>query len=118
MTPTKATFRVADHFAKSAPSVRATYSAILRAARALGPVREDPKKTSIHLVRETAFAGIATRKNGLTLTLKAEQPIANPRVYRAEKASANRWYLQVRLAQPGEVDAELAGWIKQAYELA
>jgi Domain of unknown function (DUF5655) len=118
MATAKATFKVADHFAKSEPSVRATYTAILRAARALGRVREEPKKTSIHLVREKAFAGIATRRNGLTLTLKAQRRIAHPRVHRAEQASANRWHVEVRLAEPAEVDAELAGWIKQAYELA
>jgi hypothetical protein len=118
MPATKATYKVADHFVKSEPAVRSTYAAILRTARSFGPVKEDPKKTSIHLVRTTAFAGIATRKSGLTLTLKAEQRIASPRVHRAEQASVNRWHLDVRLADPAEVDGELQGWIRQAYELA
>ena len=60
-----ATPTVAAHFQKSSPPVAATYAALLKASRQLGPVREDPKKTSIHLVRETAFAGVATRKDAL-----------------------------------------------------
>jgi len=41
--------RVALHFAKSDPAVLATYRRLLDAARARGPVTEDPKKTSVHL---------------------------------------------------------------------
>src|SRR6266516_7693014 len=44
------------------PPVRAIYKRLLNTAKAIGPFTEDPKKTSIHLTRRTAFAGIATRK--------------------------------------------------------
>ena len=118
MPTSTSTYTVADHFTKAAPSVRATYDAVLRAARSLGAVREEAKKTSIHLVRTSAFAGIATRKNGLILTLKAAQPIKSPRVRRAEQASANRWHLEVPLGAPSDVDVELQSWIVQAYNLA
>jgi hypothetical protein len=111
-------FTVASHFGKSADSVRATYDALLSASRTLGPVIEEPKKTSIHLVRKTAFAGVATRKDSLILTLKAERRPKSRRVHRAEQASANRWHLQIRLTSPNDVDAELRGWLTQAYELA
>ena len=97
--------------------MRATYDAILSAARALGPVKEDPKKTSIHLVRASAFAGVATRKNALILTLKSTHDIQNSRVRRAEQASANRWHLEIPLSLPADVDAELRSWLKEAYTL-
>ena len=109
---------IASHFGKAAAAVAATYAALLKASRALGPVREDPKKTSIHLVRTSAFAGVATRKDSLILTLKATRPIKSPRVIRAEQASAHRWHLEIRLCAPTEVDAELKVWLAQAYELA
>jgi uncharacterized protein DUF5655 len=109
---------VASHFTKSTPAVRKPYEAILKAARGLGTVHEDPKKTSIHLVRDTVFAGVATRKEGLILTLKAERPSKSPRVHRCEQASANRWHLEVRLTAPSDVDAELKAWLSDAYDLA
>ena len=111
-------FTVASHFAKSAETVRATYEALLAASHAFGPVREEAKKTSIHLVRNSAFAGVATRKETLILTLKAERPVKSTRVHRAEQASANRWHLEIRLASPADVDAELRTWLYQAYTLA
>ena len=42
---------VASHFAGKDPTVRATYERLIDIARALGPVTEEAKKTSIHLVR-------------------------------------------------------------------
>lgn len=109
---------VATHFARTTPNVRAIYDAILVAAQALGPVREDPKKTSIHLVRTTAFAGVATRTNALVLTLKADRRIASTRVRRAEQTSAHRWHLEIPLVGPSDVDAEIRQWLTDAYALA
>lgn len=109
---------VRQHFTDRAPSVCATYLAILEAAKKLGPVREDPKKTSIHLVRRTAFAGVATRRTALVLTLKSKSDLTSPRITRRERASTNRWHLEVRVDSPEQVDSELVGWLEKAYELA
>ena len=109
---------VASHFTGKAPAVRAVYDRLLRAARALGPVKEEPKKTSIHLVRASAFAGVATRKDSLILTLKSKADIASPRVIKREQASANRWHVEIRLRDPKEVDAELKGWLKRSVEMS
>ena len=109
---------VGEHFENRDPSVRETYNAIVRTARKLGPVTEDPKKTSIHLVRKTAFAGIATRKTALILTLKSGADVSHQRIARREQASANRWHLEIKLDAPEQVDKELAVWLKKAYELA
>lgn len=109
---------IAQHFTGRDPAVKATYAALLQAARALGPVRQEPKKTSIHLVRTTAFAGVATQRAALILTLKAAADIKSPRIRKHEQASANRWHLDLRLEQPDEVDAELVTWLRAAYALA
>lgn len=109
---------IASHFEKTSAEVQATYDALLAAARALGPVREEAKKTSIHLVRTTAFAGVSTRRNTLNLTLKASHRVESPRIHRAEQTSANRWHLEIQLKGPDDIDAELRRWLLQAYDLA
>jgi hypothetical protein len=88
---------IQEHFENRAPEVKATYAAILKAAKRLGPVKEEAKKTSIHLVRKSAFAGVATRKTALILTLKSDSDIASKRIARREQASAHRWHLEVKL---------------------
>jgi Domain of unknown function (DUF5655) len=109
---------VASHFAKSGPEVLATYQQLLMAARALGPVVEEPKQTSIHLVRHTAFAGVATRRASLILTLKSAKDIRSPRVAKREQTSANRWHVEIRLKTPTDVDRQLTTWLTAAYEMA
>ena len=109
---------VAPHFAGKDPTVRATYQRLIDVARTLGPVTEEAKKTSIHLVRHTAFAGVATRRSSLILTLKSATDIHSPRIEKREQASANRWHLEVRLEKPAQIDRQLTAWLKAAYELA
>ena len=112
------THTVAQHFDKTDPGVRQCYERILDLARALGTFEEDPKKTSIHLVRTTAFAGIATRKQRLILTIKADADIMSPRVKKSERTSANRWHIEIPVEKPTDIDQEIAGWLKNAYALS
>jgi len=118
--PMKATttHTVAQHFDKADPAVRQCYERILSLARKLGTFEEDPKKTSIHLVRTTAFAGIATRKQRLILTIKTDADIKSPRVKKSERTSANRWHVEIPVEKPTEIDKEIAGWLKNAYALS
>ena len=110
--------RVDAHFAKSAPEVLATYHRLLEGARAFGPVVEEPKKTSIHLLSHTAFAGVATRRTSLVLTLKSTTDIRSPRVRNRKQTSAHRWHIDIPLTTPADVDKQLTIWLRAAYELA
>ena len=109
---------VESHFTRSDPAVLATYRRLLEVTRALGRVTEESKKTSIHLVRDTAFAGVATRRSSLILTLKSAQDIRSPRIGKREQTSAHRWHVEVRLAKPADVDRQLTNWLTAAYDLA
>jgi hypothetical protein len=111
--------KIDDHFDGRAPVVRDIYEALLRASRKFGDVVEDPKKTSIHLVAgRSAFAGVATRKESVVLTIKSPSEIDSPRVAKRERVSANRWHVEVRLQSPADVDRELAAWLKRGYEMS
>jgi len=109
---------VRHHFDGRSPAVQDIYARIVSAARAVAPVREEPKKTSIHLVRKSAFAGIATRKDALILTVKSAGDIRSPRIIKREQASAHRWHLEIRLDDPAQVDDELRSWLTAAMRLS
>lgn len=111
-------YSVRSHFERSAPAVAATYDAIVAEARRFGDVQEEPKKTSIHLARRTAFAGVAVQREALILTLKSARDIKSKRVRKREQVSAGRWHIEVRLATPDDVDAQIVGWLRRAYSLA
>src|SRR5436190_10771477 len=99
---------LASHFTGRDPLVREIYDRLVATAERFGPVTQEPKKTSIHLVRKTAFAGVATRRDAVILTLKSAADIRSPRVTKREQPSANRWHLEVRLTDPKQVDKEMA----------
>ena len=111
-------FSVASHFAGKDPATRKIYDRLLQQSGRFGSVIEDPKKTSIHLVNKTAFAGVATRKSAVILTIKSDRKLNSPRIHKSEQTSASRYHHEVKLTSPGEVDAELTGWLKAAYELS
>jgi Domain of unknown function (DUF5655) len=107
-----------DHFIGRTHHVREIYDTLLAVAGRFGEVRQEPKKTSIHLARRTAFAGVVTRRDALILTLKSAANITDTRILRAEQTSANRWHLELRLTTAADVDAQVREWIQAAYELA
>jgi hypothetical protein len=109
---------LAAHFKGRAPFVREIYDRLIAAAEQFGPVKQDPKKTSIHLARKTAFAGVATRREALILTLKSASDIRSPRIIKREQASANRWHLEVELTDPNQVDKQIAAWLGRAIEIS
>ncbi|MBZ5553293.1 MAG: DUF5655 domain-containing protein [Acidobacteriia bacterium] len=118
MNQTKLRFTVSSHFEGKDPVVRQIYDLLVSRVKRLGPVVEEPKKTSIHFVNETALAGVATRKTCLVLTIKSSRPLASPRIHKTLQVSANRFHHEVKLLSLGEVDVELMGWLKEAYALS
>lgn len=111
-------YTVESHFEGRSPLVRAIYDTVLETARGFGPFTEVPKKTSIHLDRRTAFAGIQTRKEFLILTVKSPVELFDPRIGKREHLSANRWYFEIKLHAPDDVDERISGWLRGGYEIS
>jgi hypothetical protein len=83
----------------------------------LGDYEIEEKKTCLHAVAGSgAFLGIHPRKDGLRLTLAMSRRLDSPRVVKSEQASARRFHNELDLHADSEVDDELKGWIKEAYE--
>ena len=111
-------YSVSCHFAGKDPIVLEVYQYLLSEIRKFGPVVEEPKKTSNHLVNKSAFAGVMTRKSALIFNIKSATPINDARIVHAERVSSNRFHEEVKLNSPAEVDPLLLGWLKFAYEIS
>jgi len=109
---------VKDHFVGKSNEVKAIYNRLITMVKKFGPVEEDAKKTSIHLNRQTAFAGVAARNAHLVLTIKSDQQIKSRRIFKSEKTSAKRYHHEFKLGAIEDVDAELQAWLKSAYDLS
>ena len=112
------TYSVSDHFINKDPAVRALYDQLVAVLRTFGPVEEDPKKTSIHLNRKSALAGVETRKDCLLLNIKSNHLIKSPRIEKAEQVSVKRFHHKVRISSPKDLDEELKTWLAEAYMLS
>ncbi len=116
MTTESAT--LSQHFEGKEPEVKSIYDRIIKESRKFGAVIEEPKKTSIHLVNKSAFAGVVTRKSALILNIKSAAPIKHKRITKMEQLSASRFHQELKLTSPDEVDSALIGWLKEAYSIS
>lgn len=102
---------------RATPAAQELYRDLIGVIRALGPFEEELKKTSVHLVRGSAFAGVQFRRDHLVVTIKSEAPIRSQRLTKFEQVSKNRWHSQVRLSSPEDIDSQLSEWLRAAYDL-
>jgi hypothetical protein len=107
----------ADALSSATPVARALYNELLSAVASFGVFSVEVKKTSIHLVRSSAFVGLHPRKQQLLITIVAAAPIPSGRIVKTEQVSANCWHLHVKLEIAGDIDAELLGWLHEAYAM-
>lgn len=106
-----------DHLRGKAPVVAAMYEKLIKELQKFGPLKIEPKKTSIHLANRFGFAGVYTRKDYINLDVHLKSMLTSKRVAKVEQASPNRFHHTIKISTPKEVDKELLGWLKEAYEL-
>jgi hypothetical protein len=112
-------FNSVDHlFEGKAPQLRATFDYLIHKLQAFGEVRVAPKQTSIHLEKNSGFAGVHPRKNAFNLEFRTDYRIEDPRITRTQQLSARRFEHTVKLEKEADVDDQLLGWLKDAYDLS
>lgn len=99
------------------PASQSTYAKVIAELTRLGPFDVEEKKTSVHLKRGRAFAGVHPRATGIILNLVLDAPLQDKRVHQSEQVSAHRHHVEFKLEDPAQVDAQLVSWMKKAYDL-
>lgn len=105
-----------DHLEGKDPITPLIYKKLIKEVQKFGLVKIEPKKASIHLVNRFSFVGVYVRKNNLNLEIHLNHKLKSKRIQKVEQASANRFDHLVQINSPAEVDAEILGWLKEAYE--
>ncbi|MBL8154553.1 MAG: hypothetical protein JNM70_10240 [Anaerolineae bacterium] len=109
---------VAMHFEGKPAELKAAYDRLIAALNEFGPIREVPKQTSIHLEKNSGFAGIHPRKSHFNLEFRTNIKIEPPRIQRELQVSSRRFEYTVKIAALGDIDAELIGWLREAYDFS
>ncbi|MCB2021266.1 MAG: DUF4287 domain-containing protein [Burkholderiaceae bacterium] len=97
--------------------LRPLHDALTAAIDRIGPHEKAPKKSTVSLRRKKQFAliGPATKEQ-IELGLNAKGLPASPRL--KALAPGGMCQYSVRLSTAGEIDAELLGWVRVAYDAA
>ncbi len=106
-----------DHLQGKEPVVAATYEKLIKELQKFGHIKIEPKKTSIHLGNRFGFAGVYTRSDYINLEVHLKHKLANMRIAKVEQASPNRFHHTIKISSPKDIDRELLGWLKEAYDL-
>lgn len=107
---------LSEHLSKATPEAICIYEAVMAAVRACGPVQVAPTRTGINLLSATSLGSLSLRRDYANLGLVFTHRIENPRLQLLYKLSAQSFAYRVRVGSAGEVDRELKGWIREAYE--
>jgi hypothetical protein len=93
------------------------YERLAGALAEIGVYTVEEKKTSLHIsAGKAAFLGVHPRKQGVRLNLVLSRALESPRLAKVERVSANRFHNELDVREPGEVDAELVEWLREARE--
>jgi len=106
-----------DHLQGREANVADIYNKLTDELQKFGKLKIEPKKTSIHLGNRFGFAGVYTRKDYINLEVHLKRKLISKRVAKVEQASLNRFHHTIKISTPKEVDKELLGWLKEAYDL-
>jgi hypothetical protein len=98
------------------PQLRPVLEAVLAALPALGPVAVQSRKTLVSLsTPRRVFAVVQpTTRSRVDLGLRLEHERPGGRLLAARDLGATT--VRIPLTRPGEVDAEVVGWLRRAYQ--
>lgn len=98
-------------------ALRGVHDAIMAAVSQFGPFEIAPKKTYLSLRRRKQFATVGPATNTrVEVGLNMKDVAATPRLEALPPGGMCQY--RVRLGEAREVDAELLGWIRRAFDAA
>jgi len=106
---------LAAHFAGRDPSMLQLYRALLALVRRSGPVTVLPEKTRIAFQARMSFMAVAPRQMHLIGHFVFARRVPNPRFQKIETISPRNHVHHFCLEREDELDAEFAGWVREAY---
>jgi len=106
---------VASHYAGRHAGLRPVYDAVIAAVMRFGDdIELAPKKTYVSLRRSKQFAQVGPAAGQLEVGVNLPGHDATDRLRPTSGMATHR----VRIAAAGELDDELLGWLREAYERA
>jgi hypothetical protein len=111
-------YNIEDFFFGKSDDVRKLFNTLIERVLEFGEVQIRAGKWGITGRRLSTFLTVMIKKNHLTVIFLSEVPIDEFPVYQNYHHSGNRFSNSIKIESAEEIDEQLLGWLKQAWELA
>ena len=108
---------VDGHFQGKPVGLRKIYDVLVKELGKFGPFRADAVKTSINLIHRYHFGSVTIQDEALRLGFVSDVRARSSRIVQTQELGPERVGHSVKIESTSEVDAELLGWLRRAYEL-
>lgn len=103
--------------ARAAPKVRQLFDRFRALVDACGPVRVQAYRDHAAFLVDVRFAGAWPRRGWLDVGFWLTRRLAAPRLRRVETLTPRVHVHSLRVTDEAQLDAELSGWIREAYAI-
>jgi hypothetical protein len=110
-------FTVEQYLEGKPPEVVALLDRLVELATACGPVIVAPTKSMVLFKAQTSFAEVKAKKDRLDVHVVFQKRVANPRFTRIKVLWPGFIVHSFQVEEIGQLDEEVAGWLKTAYEM-
>jgi len=83
----------------------------------VGPLKIESLPCCIHLVSNYTFGAVWAMKDKIRIDFRTDFKIESQRIWKMIQISTNRYLYYLEIKDKKEIDNELLGWIKKAYDL-
>ena len=108
---------VEEHFEGKSPEVVSIYAKFVDKVKECGPVMVVPTKTRIGFQVRMTFADVMLRKQWLDGHVVLARRLESPRFTRIVSGSPRNHVHYFRFKSVEELDEEVGGWLREAYEV-
>lgn len=102
-------------FAGKPARIRELFERFRAMVEACGPVKMLPYRDKVGFMVRVRFAGAVPRRRWLEIGFWLPRRIQHPRFTKVETIYSNAHVHRLRVAEPEEIDGQLAAWLKEAY---
>jgi hypothetical protein len=107
---------LAAHTDRGSPQVQEMVGVVLDTIAGLGPHAVVPLKTMIVVRAGSNFASLVVRRDSLEVGFILPRTLKNRRIHKTERLGPTKYAHTTRLASSADIDTQLAGWLRQAYQ--
>lgn len=106
---------IEEYFSTGPAHERPVYEAVMRHLASVGPVHVEPVSVGIFLKRARSFAQLRPRDKWVALSFSLDRRVDHPTIVRKVVPYSGRYHHVANIRRPEDLDAQLLGWITEAY---